>query len=1029
MAVSFKVPKSPNKDIFDIDTFLGVDLTNSGADMDEVRSPNAENMVRYVPGKVRKRTGYRKDVLFAPNVNVNYASGTSSEEIEYAITESDIGQDIQISQVKKSDLTNANLEMDYKSDAEFYIFVGGFISIPASEEWTHYTASIGTTTLELKNINLRSNYSQVIKIKELAIVENKDENYKWTPAPEYFVERESVDPVYGCHVGKAGTFEGNRVVNVNRALNTHSTEDTFSISDTILTIYTLGETPGVGTKLYVEFDYEMTDGIAKWYAGGTTPDSMTKWLFGGAGFFAHMSATVIATGSDDTFSVVMTNGNNATLKIKNLSVMYDMDDNYEWHPAPEDTGDTFHKEDLYYIGSKNYAFLEAAEETKEPSDHSDFEFVVVNYDEHLLGYEHIEFDITTSTESDVEYIEVGVPSAMERFENNLHSKHIEIYYNVGGSYVSDTIYVTVRCEHDGERKVALKNIKVNEMSPRTSFDKSPINYVYHVGSDFYMRPRNGKSFDKVYTSANKHLSRSFQLNKNLYIIDGNDFYVLDIEKGRVEPIGMENSYIPTLTIAKEPSGGGTAYESLNLLQPGFIELFQGKASVKKYQLSFGNLDETKCKVWLLNENGLWDLKEEDTDFTVNRSTGEVTFTTAPGVSPVTGEDNVKILAYRTVEDYRERITHCTTGALYGIGGAGDRLFLAGNPDHPNWDFYSQQYDPTYFPDTNYAVLGSEQSMITGYAVVNNYLATFKDGYDQSQSVFIREGDLLKKTDDEETTEPVFKLINTLQGEGVAAPYSFAYMQTEPVFLTKQGIYAITEQDITGEKYTQSRSFYLNGKLRKEPNPENAMACIYDDQYILALNNQLYILDGLQATRSDKSEPYATRQYAAFYCTNIPAICIWQDEGIWFGTNDGRVCAFNTDIETLNSYNDDGKPIYACWETPDLDGRLFYKNKTFRYFAVRLMQAIKTSVKMYSRKLGVWNFIREETVIGNPIDFENFDFDMFSFSQDTTEKVIHTKVRVKKVDKARFRVENGEYNEPFGLFDLALEYIESGNYKG
>jgi hypothetical protein len=55
--------------------------------------------------------------------------------------------------------------------------------------------------------------------------------------------------------------------------------------------------------------------------------------------------------------------------------------------------------------------------------------------------------------------------------------------------------------------------------------------------------------------------------------------------------------------------------------------------------------------------------------------------------------------------------------------------------------------------------------------------------------------------------------------------------------------------------------------------------------------------------------------------------------------------------------------------------------------------------------------------------------LFSFSTDRSEKVVHSKIRIKKVDKARFRMENKYINEPFGLFDLALEYIEGGNYKG
>ena len=151
--------------------------------------------------------------------------------------------------------------------------------------------------------------------------------------------------------------------------------------------------------------------------------------------------------------------------------------------------------------------------------------------------------------------------------------------------------------------------------------------------------------------------------------------------------------------------------------------------------------------------------------------------------------------------------------------------------------------------------------------------------------------------------------------------------------------------------------------------------------------------------------------------------------MYFGTSDGRICYFYNDPEDINSYNDDGSPIYACWETPDLDGKLFYKNKTFRYFAVRLMRAAYTSAKIYAERLGVWSFIKEQKVIGKAFNFNSVDFTKFTFSVDESEKLLHSKLRVKKVDKARFLIENGNLNEPFGLFDLALEYIESGNYKG
>ena len=96
MAVSFKVPKSPAKSIFTIDEFLGVDLTNSPANIADNRSPNAPNMTRLVPGKVRKRMGYKKELIFGTKTNVNWALGTSYEEQDIVIDDSNVGMDINL---------------------------------------------------------------------------------------------------------------------------------------------------------------------------------------------------------------------------------------------------------------------------------------------------------------------------------------------------------------------------------------------------------------------------------------------------------------------------------------------------------------------------------------------------------------------------------------------------------------------------------------------------------------------------------------------------------------------------------------------------------------------------------------------------------------------------------------------------------------------------------------------------------------------------------------------------------------------
>lgn len=1039
MAVSFKVPKSPKRNVFAIDQFLGVDLTNTGSNIEEVRSSNAENMVRYVPGKVRKRTGYKKDVIFGKDINVNYVKDTSSLEKDFIFNSDNTGKWVKIYDViqdirsKDGNTYDLYYEFDYKCTAHFWMSTNT-VEIPSSDgEWAHFSYIRPMAANEkLTNISVWSYAEQDIYIKNFSVMRGKDASYKWSPAPNFFVERANNDPVYGVHIGKTGTFEGNRVVNVNRAKNTSSSFSTYSLNTTFTSITDLEEFPHPGLKLFIEFDYT-SDADCDFYVAGksnTIPAAATT---------EHFSGFVTVTQYYNDSVGARTQSGTATLNIKNLSVMYRVDElTYDWSPAPEDNGDTFPIEDIYLIGSKNFATnLSYDDATFAQNNVMDKRFPIEDASSKVEGYCHIAFNLhTASYNTALSKVEVWVVNSqgqgikITESAEHYKSEHFDLFIPSGAlatDYIASIGIVYRFSTGNGVCWTYISDIQVNEVTPRSSFDISPKWFIYHVGTDFFLRASNSKDFTKVYSNANQHLSKSWQFNKMLYILDGKDIYSYSIGDETVTPIGDDNGYIPTLTIAKSPSGGGVSYEPLNMLQPGFIEMFQSNGN-PIYQLSFNNLDSTPVRVWVMNSSGGWDEKIEGTDFNVNRGAGFVDLYNAPAAPVVTGEDDVKILAYRTVPGYKERVTKCTNGTLFGVGGAEDRLFLTGNPDYPNWDFYSEQYNPSYFPDTGYSALGSEQSAIVGYALVNNYLAAFKDGFDRSQTVFIREGDLV--VDSNNVSQPAFKLINSLQGNGVVAPYAFGYLTTEPLFLTKSGIYAITAQDITGEKYSQNRSFYLNGSLTKEDHLEEAVATTFNDMYVLAVNNQLYILDGLQATRTDRSEPYATRQYVGFHCKDVPAVCLWTDnEALWFGTSDGKVCVFNTDIEDPESYSDDGKPIYCCWETPDLDGKLFYENKTFRYFAIRMMKVLRTSAKLYSEKLGAWTFIKEDRTAGLTFDFENIDFEAFSFSTDRSEKVVHTKVRVKKVDKARFRVENGKLNEPFGLIDLALEYIESGKYKG
>lgn len=543
--------------------------------------------------------------------------------------------------------------------------------------------------------------------------------------------------------------------------------------------------------------------------------------------------------------------------------------------------------------------------------------------------------------------------------------------------------------------------------------------IIHAGTKLYKMPETKDAEPEVlYEGMNDARSSSWQFEDSLYIIDGKQLLVYD-----GETVKTVEGKIPTLTIAKQPNGGGKDYDALNLIQPKFTELFAGDGSSKDYHLSFSGLDETEVTAKILNSSGDWEDKKEGTNFTVNRETGVITFNTAPGNSPIEGEDNVSITAARTVEGYADKINKCTIGTLFGVNGAADRLFLSGNPDFVNYDWYSGQNDPTYFPDTGYSVLGTPKSAIMGYSIINNYLATHKDENETDRNVIVRSGDLVD-------SEPAFPIKNTMQGPGAIAKNSFAYLGTEPVFLTRSGIYAITPSDISGERYSQDRSYFINGALLQEENLENACCVTFQDMYWLCVNGKAYILDSMQNLGTTRNEPYSNRQYACFYRTNIPAHVMWtKNNRLYFGDKNGRVLEFYNDPNDIESYNDCGEAIHAIWETPDFTGNKFYKNKTFRHLALQLTPSASTSVSIYAQKRGIWSFVKKDDKRVRYFSYDQLTYSKFTYSNDTTSKTLQTKIRLRRLDKARFRIENGEVNEPFGLMRIAIEFVEGGNYRG
>ena len=537
----------------------------------------------------------------------------------------------------------------------------------------------------------------------------------------------------------------------------------------------------------------------------------------------------------------------------------------------------------------------------------------------------------------------------------------------------------------------------------------------HAGTKLYAWADDGTPA-VLLSGLPRRKSRAAFLAGKLWIVTGGGFYSYDgTEAKRVSASG---AYVPTTTITRSPSGGGVSYEAVNLLTPYRKNAFQTDGKSVKFTLD-GEIDVSGAvRAWVWGE--------EVTDFTLDRAAGTITFPSAPAAPDAGASDGLVVQFPHTVEGYADRIDKCTIITTYGIG-TNDRAVLSGNEELPNVDWTSGMNDPTYFPDLLYNEVGSEATAILGYCRLGRSLGIVKEDNGQDSTIYLRTAEL----QDSEIAQPQQQAV---AGVGSIAPGSFASLLDDPLFLSRNGVMAVTTNSYTSEKITQGRSFYVNNKLNDEPEREKAEAVIWNGMYMLALpNGHVYALDGRQ-NKTYRSAALGDYVYEGYYFENIPASC-WlnrragAEESLYFGTADGRICKLNTDIEDMSRYSDDGAAISAVWATKyDDDGTpAVLKTLLKRGCCVTIKPYARSSAEVYIRADRTGG--HEKKVAGKPmdiLDFSDIDFERITFNTDESPQEIFLNRKVKNYKRLQIIVRNQEPNEGFGIFQITKHYV-TGNY--
>ncbi|MBQ7874575.1 MAG: hypothetical protein IJ306_05385, partial [Oscillospiraceae bacterium] len=246
--------------------------------------------------------------------------------------------------------------------------------------------------------------------------------------------------------------------------------------------------------------------------------------------------------------------------------------------------------------------------------------------------------------------------------------------------------------------------------------------------------------------------------------------------------------------------------------------------------------------------------------------------------------------------------------------------------------------------------------------------------------------------------------------------------SEQLFVTARGVYALTTEDISGEKYTQNRSYFINKELCKE-NLKDAFCAKWKEFFVLSVGGKLYLLDTSRKSYQ-RGEPLSTFQYECYLWDGFDARILWEEDGVLlFGDGAGNICRF-----TENLYSDNGKAIRAFWTVPDFAGGTFWRNKTIRIVALELAPYAQNKVRLEYKRDGFWNVLKEWTDKITFFQWDAISWGHFTWSGNSGPRTLTLKTKIKKFDKVGFRIVCDERDRAFGLYGFSIEYAESGRFK-
>lgn len=470
------------------------------------------------------------------------------------------------------------------------------------------------------------------------------------------------------------------------------------------------------------------------------------------------------------------------------------------------------------------------------------------------------------------------------------------------------------------------------------------------------------------------------------------------------------AYTPTIYIGNTPDGAGASYEGVNLLSPYVCELYQGDGQSKVFTTHL-EIDG-EAGIYVKDESGVYN---PVTCESIGGNT--VGFKTAPPKPDIAGEDNVKIVyRYKNAQDGFKKLYNCTCMQVFGVNGNRDRVFLSGNGECAGRVYYSHLDNPLYFCDIDYVKVGEGNTNVCSLAYYGTHLAVITDGGVYTLQGADGQSDAIKQ-------DALFLIDGMFASPKPIASEPSQIFGGEPVYLTTEGVYAVSASGILDERCASLRSSRINVFLKNE-NLKDCRMLTWDDYLVISNgNDRLYLLDGKQFSATD-SQPYASKQYEGYVWTEICAKVLWTENGVLFFSDGQGIFAFD------GGYGDEREagvlyPIDAYWETPYLYGADISDYKFFDKLSVLCDSdsGADTNIKVFARfDNAPWRIIKKYDAKMRVFNYGGFDYSLFTYSDYVYNYVVATRLLHKKGRGIKLRFQNDRLGEPFTIIRFTIEYM-------